>query len=54
MAKRLIELVEENDMNDEQFIALFRHIELLTPVSVIIHVKIALLIISIAWSPLYW
>ncbi|KAI7888616.1 acyl-CoA dehydrogenase/oxidase C-terminal [Mucor mucedo] len=31
ISKRLIEMVEENDMDDEQFIALFRHIELLTP-----------------------
>lgn len=29
----MIELTEERNMNDEQFTDLFRHIEMLTPVS---------------------
>ncbi|KAI9253672.1 acyl-CoA dehydrogenase/oxidase C-terminal [Helicostylum pulchrum] len=33
IAKRMIELVEENNMDDEQFANLFRNIELLTPLA---------------------
>jgi hypothetical protein len=33
ISKRLIDMIEEKNMTDEEFAALFKHIEMLTPVS---------------------
>ncbi|GAA5797239.1 hypothetical protein HPULCUR_002619 [Helicostylum pulchrum] len=62
IAKRMIELVEENNMDDEQFANLFRNIELLTPVSYVLYVTDPLYNsncapfhhLYVACSSLYW
>lgn len=58
----MIELVEEKNMDDEQFTNLFRHIELLTPVSYVLYVtdplynsnRASFHYLYVACSSLYW